>query len=254
MTDRTNELAGKVALVTGSARNIGRSIALELARGGADLTINAVSDKDAAEAVAQEVRDLGQKAFVCIANISKQEDVDRMVGDTVKELGGLDILINNAAARSQRKFLELKFEDWEKIRKVACDGGLRMSIASVPHIIKRGGGSIVGIHGMGAYSGAPNGAHKSAVKEAVSAYHRGMAVDLGEYDINVNMAVVGSFDTDRASGSGETISQTRDAKIPMGRKGLPQDMANLIRFLVSPYGHYISGQVIHVNGAALMPH
>ncbi|MGY8990582.1 MAG: SDR family NAD(P)-dependent oxidoreductase [Rhodospirillales bacterium] len=254
MTDRNNELAGKVAIVTGSARNIGRSIALELARGGADVTINAVSDKDAAEAVAQEVRDLGRKAFVCIADISKQEDVDRMVNDTVKEFGGLDILINNAAARSVIKFLDLKFEDWENARKVACDGGFRMSLACAPHIIKRGSGSIVGIHGMGAYSGAPNGAHKSAVKEAVSAYHRGMAVDLGEYDINVNMAVVGSFDTDRASGSGENTSQTKDAKIPMRRRGVPQDMANLIRFLVGPYGHYISGQTLHVNGAALMPH
>lgn len=254
MTDRNNELAGKVAIVTGSARNIGRAIALELARGGASVTINAVSDKDAAEAVAQEVRDLGAKAFVCMADISKQEDVDRIVGDTVKEFGGLDILINNAAARSTRKFLELKFEDWEKVRKIACDGGLRMCIAAAPHLIERGSGSIVGIHGMGAYSGQPNGAHKSAVKEAMAAYLRGMAVDLGEYDINVNTTVVGSFETDRASGSGENTSQTKDMKIPMQRRGTPQDMANLVRFLVGPYGHYISGQTIHVNGAALMPH
>ncbi|MEQ8195471.1 MAG: SDR family oxidoreductase [Rhodospirillales bacterium] len=254
MTDRNNELAGKIAIVTGASRNIGRAIALELARGGADVTVNGQSDKAAAESVAEEIRKMGRKAHVVIADISKQEDVDRIVAETVKELGGVDILVNNAAARSRKDFTELTFAEWERVRSIACDGALRLCIAAVPHMIKRGGGSIVGIHGMGSYSGSSKGAHKSAVKDAMSAFHRGMAADLGKHNINANVGVVGSFDTDRASGSGDAISQTADAKVPMGRKGTPQDMANLIRFLCGPYGHYISGQTIHVNGAALMPH
>ena len=151
-------------------------------------------------------------------------------------------------------FTELTFEDWEKLRSVACDGALRLSMAATPHLIEAGGGAIIGIHGMGSYLAMPGGAHKSAVKDAMAAMHRGMARDLGQYGIRANVAVVGSFETDRESGSGAAISQTKDAKIPLGRKGGGQDMAHLVRFLAGPFSSYISGQTIHVNGAAHMPH
>jgi 3-oxoacyl-[acyl-carrier protein] reductase len=123
----------------------------------------------------------------------------------------------------------------------------------VPHIIERGGGSVVGIHGMGSYTGAPNGAHKSAVKEGMAGMLRGMARDLGEHNITCNIAVVGAFDTDRESGSGETI-QRKEKMPPVGRRGTPMDMAHCIRFLVGPYARYISGQTIQLNGGLLMPH
>jgi len=253
--DRNRELEGKVAIITGSARNIGRSMAEELARAGATVVINAVNAKDLCEEVAHGIEQAGGKALPILADITKQEDVDRMVEQTVKELGGLDILINNAAIRSRAHFTKLKFEDWEKLREVALDGGLRTSLAAVPHIIKRGGGSIIGIHGMTSYSGlSPEGAHKAAVKTGMAGMIRGMAYDLGEYNITCNAAVVGRFDTDRAAGSGDPRDWTKDTSVPMQRKGVPQDMADLVRFLVGPFARYISGQTIHVNGAAYMPH
>lgn len=252
--DRNRELAGRTAIVTGSARNIGRAIALELARAGANVVINARSDEAAARAVVAEAEALGAKAISVLADITIPEDVDRLVGQAAEVFGSIDILVNNAAVRSTRSFLELKFEDWERLRSVACDGALRLSLAVAPHMVEAGGGAIIGIHGMGSYTAMPGGAHKSAVKDAMAAMHRGMARDLGPHGIRANVAVVGSFDTDRASGSGAAVSQTKDAKIPLGRKGEGQDMANLVRFLAGPFASYISGQTIHVNGGAHMPH
>lgn len=252
--DRNRELEGKVAIITGSARNIGRSMAEELARGGAAVVINAVKAKDLCEEVAHGIEEAGGKALPILADITKQEDVDRMVAQTVKEFGGLDILINNAAIRTRNHFIKLTFEEWESLRDVALDGGLRMALASVPHIINRGGGSIIGIHGMTSYTGGAEGAHKSAVKTGMAGMIRGMARDLGEYNITCNAAVVGRFNTERLGGSGDPREWNKDVSIPMQRKGVPQDMADLVRFLVGPFARYISGQTIHVNGAAVMPH
>jgi 3-oxoacyl-[acyl-carrier protein] reductase len=252
--DRNNELAGKVAIVTGSARNIGRAVALELARAGAAVTVNARSDGEAAAQVVEEIRSAGGQANCELADITLAQDVNRLVDRTVQAFGRVDVLVNNAAVRSTKAFTELRFEDWEQLRAVACDGALRMSLAVVPHMTKAGGGSIVGIHGMGSYLAMPGGAHKSAVKDAMAGMHRGMARDLGHLGIRANIAVVGSFETDRASGSGAAVSQTKDASVPIGRKGVAQEMANLVRFLVGPFSGYISGQTVHVNGGAHMPH
>ena len=162
--------------------------------------------------------------------------------------------VNNAAIRTKKHFTELTFEDWEKLRQVALDGGFRMAMATVPHIIKRGGGSVVGIHGMSSYSAGPMGAHKSAVKCGMAGMVRGMARDLGEHNITCNIAVVGRFDTERVGSSGEIEPAHADLGIPLQRRGTPQDMAELVRFLVGPFSRYISGQTIQLNGAALMPH
>ena len=252
--DRNNELAGKVAIVTGSARNIGRRTALELADAGAAVVINAVSAKDLCEEVAHEVEAAGGKAIPVLADITKQEDVDRMVVAAKDAFGGIDILVNNAAVRTKAHFTELTFEEWEKLRNVALDGGFRMSMACVPSMNERGGGSVVGIHGMSSYSAGPLGAHKSAVKCGMAGMIRGMARDLGEHNITCNVAVVGRFETERTGGSGEVEPARTNLDVPMGRNGTPQDMADLVRFLVGPFSRYISGQTIQVNGAALMPH
>jgi 3-oxoacyl-[acyl-carrier protein] reductase len=254
MTDRNRELEGKVAIVTGSARNIGRVIAEELARAGAAVTINARSAAELCEEVAQGIRKAGGKSLACRADITDAAEVKRLVDATAEAFGGIDILINNAAIRTSVKFPELTFEDWVKLRAVALDGALQLAIACAPHMIKRGGGSIVGISGQNAYKGSAGGAHKSAVKTGMAGMIRGMASDLGQYGITCNVAVVGPFDTDRASGSGERKLNDPNPKIPVGRRGVPQDMADLVRFLVGPYSRFITGQTIHVNGGALMPH
>ncbi|MEM8826957.1 MAG: SDR family oxidoreductase [Pseudomonadota bacterium] len=253
MIDRNRELEGKVAIVTGSARNIGRAIAEELARAGAAVTINARSAGDLCDEVTAGIRAGGGRAHACLADISDPADVKRLADETIAEFGGIDILINNAAIRTRAAFPELTFEDWAKLRAVALDGALHMALACTPSMIERGGGSIVGISGLNAYKGAADGAHKSAVKTGMAGMIRGMASDLGKYGITCNVAVVGPFDTDRAGGSGTLAISEPNPNIPMGRRGVPQDMADLVRFLVGPYSRFITGQTIHVNGGALMP-
>jgi len=252
MIDRNNELDGKVAIITGSARNIGRATAEELARAGASVTINAVNAQGLCDEVADGINKSGGKAISVLADISKQDDVDRLVSETVDAFGGVDILILNAAIRIDVGFLERTFENWRQTMAVAVDGSFRLSMACVPSMIERGGGSVVGMHGMQSYTAA---AGKSpAVKDAQAGMLRGMARDLGQHNINCNIAVVGPFDTDRAGGSGELAIPKLSETIPMGRRGVPQDMADAVRFLVGPFGRYISGQTLHLNGGIHMPH
>lgn len=254
VVDRNRELEGKVAIITGSARNIGRRTAMELASAGAAVVINAVTAKDLCEEVAHEIEQAGGKAIPVLADVTKQDEVDRLVSETLKAFGGIDILLNNAAVRTKVPFPELTFDDWVRVREVALDGAFRMSLSCVPHIIKRGGGSVVAIHGMTSYAAAANGAHKSAVKDGMAGMIRGMATDLGPHNITCNVAVVGRFDTERSEGSGDKEATKISGSIPLGRHGTPQDMADLIRFLVGPYSRYITGQTIQVNGGALMAH
>jgi len=250
--DRNKELEGKVAIVTGSARNIGRATAEELASAGAAVVINAVKAEDLANEVAAGIVANGGKAIAVLADIRKPDDVARMVDATLNAFGGIDILINNAAVRNSIAFTDITFEDWVGLREVALDGAFHTSMACVPHMIKRGGGAIVGIHGMNSYTGG--GAHRSAVKDGMAGMARGMAKDLGPHNITSNVAVVGPFDTERAGGSGApTVSKPANG-VPIGRRGVPQDMADLIRFLVGPWAGFITGQTIHLNGGALMPH
>ena len=250
--DRNRELEGKVALVTGSARNIGQAIAEELARAGAAVVINAVQAQTRCNEVAAGIEANGGRALPVLADIRRSEDVERLVAQTVETFGGIDILVNNAAVRNNIDFTELAFEDWEALRAVALDGAFRVSMACVPHMVQRGGGAIVSIHGLNSYTGS--GAHRSAVKDGMAGMARGMASDLGQHGITSNVAVVGPFDTERAGSSGAMTVPNRHPDIPLGRCGIPQDMADLVRFLVGPYAQFITGQTIHLNGGALMPH
>jgi 3-oxoacyl-[acyl-carrier protein] reductase len=253
MADLVGELEGKVAIVTGSARNIGRATALELARAGAALVVNARQAKDLCEEVAKEITTAGGRAIPIVADITDPEAVDRMVGATVEEFGGIDILVNNAATRSSKPFEELDLETFRYATGTALEGSFLMSRACVSHIIKRGGGSIVGLGGLNSYRGHAGRSHVMAAKGGLGSLMRGLAMDLGKHQITVNSVVVGTFETERAGSSSSGSPQPDVSTIPLGRKGVPQDIADLIRFLVGPGSRYISGQTIHCNGAAYCP-
>lgn len=253
MVDQVNELARKVAIVTGSARNIGRATALELARAGAALVINARQAKDLCEEVAHEIVSSGGRAIPFVADITDADAVDRMVGAAVDAFGGIDVLVNNAAIRGRKPFVELDSETWHVSLGAALQGAFLITRACVPSMIERGGGSIVGVGGLNSYRGQPERSHGMAAKGGLAGLTRGLAIDLGKYNIRSNFVVVGTFDTD-LSGSSTSKTAPPDASgIPLGRMGVPQDMADLIRFLVGPGASYISGQTIHVNGAEHCP-
>lgn len=253
MVDLVNELAGKVAIVTGSARNIGRATALELARAGAALVINARQAKDLCEEVAHEIVSSGGKAIPFVADITDADAVDRMAGAAVDAFGGIDIVVNNAAIRGRKPFVELDAETWDIVLGAGFHGAYLVSRACVPSMIERGGGSIVGVGGLNSYRGQSERSHGMAAKAGHQGLTRGLAIELGKHKIRSNFVVVGTFDTD-LSGSGSAKTAPPDASgIPLGRMGVPQDMADLIRFLVGPGASFISGQTIHLNGAEHSP-
>jgi len=253
MVDLVNELAGKVAIVTGSARNIGRATVKELARAGASVVVHARESKDLCDEVVDEITADGGKAIACTADIRDADAVAGLMAAALEAFGGIDILVNNAAMRSHAAFTELDDENWNRIIDTTIQGAFNTCRAAVPHIIKRGGGSIVSVGGMTAHRGAARRVHVMTAKAALGGLTRGLALDLGQYGIRANTLVVGAFDTVRSANAPES-SNPADLKIPMGRLGAPQDMADLIRFMVGPGATYISGQTIHCNGAAYVPH
>ncbi len=239
------ELAGKVALVTGAARNIGRSIALSLAEAGATVAVNARAAKEDAEAVVQEIRATGGKADVFMADIADGTAVHTMTTDIVQRYGRLDILILNASIRKETAFIDMSFEEWRSLLSITLDGSFHCVKACLPAMIKAGAGSIVTLGGMSALSGAKKRVHGSVGKHGLWGMTRALAKEFGEYRINVNCVAPGQMDTARAAGRSERAPVTN---VPMGRRSTPEEVAGIVRYLCTPSAQMISGQLIYVDG------
>ena len=240
------KLEGRVALVTGSGRNIGRAIALALAAEGANVVVNARSNEAEARAVAGEARALGVKAISIVADVADREQVDRMVSTAQAELGGIDILVNNAAVRPSISFTEVTPEDWEWVRGVVLDGGFYCTRAVVPSMVEKGFGRILFILGDGAFVGTPNRSLVSAAKMGLVGLTRGLAQELGSHNIRVNSVSPGVIDTTRQAAwypDGVGLDPG-----PLGRLGEVEEIASTCLFLVSEDSAFITGQTIHVNG------
>lgn len=243
------ELTGKVALVTGAARNIGRSIALALAEAGATVAVNARAAKDDAGAVAKEIRDAGGKADVFMADIADGAAVKVMVDDIIKRYGKVDVLILNASIRKETAFIDMSFEEWRSLLSITLDGSFHCVKACLPSMIKAGGGSIVTLGGMTALSGAKKRVHGSVGKNGLWGMTRALAKEFGEYQINVNCVAPGQMDTARAAGRSERPPVTN---VPMGRRSSPDEVAGIVRYLCTPAAQMISGQLIYVDGGQQM--
>jgi 3-oxoacyl-[acyl-carrier protein] reductase len=245
------ELEGRRAVVTGSARNIGREIALELARAGAAVVINARTARADAEAVAEEVRAAGGTAAVVVADVSVPEGARAIVEATVAAFGGLDILVNNAAMRREVDFADLDYAEWRSVLGVALDGAYLCSHAALPHLMAAGGhGAIVNIGGLSAHTGAARRAHVLAAKAGLVGLTRGLAHDLAPHGVTVNCVVPGLIDTVR---DGATPAHHSVNRTLVGRLGTPADVAAMVRFLCGPTARYMTGQTLHVNGGAFLP-
>lgn len=254
MVDMKNELNGKVAIVTGSARNIGRAIAEELASAGASLIINSVQAEQLCEEVADGIRRNGGNAIPFIADVRDPAAVQAMAEKATQEFGGIDILVHNAAVRTNTSFDDLDLETLNQVLDISIVGCFNLAKAVVPSMKQRGGGNIIGVGGMSSLRGAPGRAHVMSAKMGLNAFIRGLALDLAPFDIRSNQVVVGSYDTEREGNpsSAPLRPDSKNLKIPLGRMGAPQDMANLVRFLVGPGATYITGQTIHSNGGAYL--
>jgi 3-oxoacyl-[acyl-carrier protein] reductase len=252
MTHLEQTFAGKVALVTGGGKNIGRTIALDLARRGASLVVNGRSDRAAIDAVVAEVNAMGGQAIGCLADVSDPAATERMVADAVAAFGGIDILVSNAGLRRQTPFLEMGLAEWREILSVALDGAFILCKAAVPHMLGRGGGAIVALSGISTHVGTPNRCHVSASKAGLEGLMRALAIELAPHRITCNCVAPGAVDTVRGASAGVLPSTLADRGIPLGRKASVEEISAAVRYLAGPDGRYVTGQTLHVNGGVFL--
>lgn len=248
MTTAT-ELAGKVALVTGASRNIGRATALELAAAGAAVAVNTRASREDAEKVVREIRAAGGEAELFVADIADGNAVNAMVEGVIQRFGRVDMLILNASVRTEKAFLELSYEEWRLPLSITLDGAFHCAKACVPHMIEAGGGSIVTLGGMMALSGSKRRVHGSVAKHGLIGLTRGLARELAEHGIRVNCVAPGQMNTVRAAGRS---ARAGEELVPLGRRGEPGEIATTVRFLCGPGASFINGQTLHVNGGQMM--
>ena len=245
------KLDDKVALITGSGRNIGRATALKFAAEGADIIVNARSNREEAEAVAEEIRALGRRALPILADVSNKEQVDSMVKLALDEFGKIDILLNNAAIRPHKPFLDLTLEDWEYVRGVVLDGAFYCTHAVMPSMVEHNFGRVLFFTGDGAWGGGAERGHVSAAKMGLIGLARSLATEFAPHNVRVNVVSPGSIDTSRANPEWYPQSRPPNASgIPLGRQGQTDEIAATCLFLVSDDGGFITGQTLHVNGGS----
>lgn len=242
-------LAGKRALVTGASRGIGAAIALELAEQGADVAITYERAADKAADVVRSIEAKGRKAVAIKADSADVAAVKQSVEEAVATLGGLDILVNNAAIARYAPFAEISQEDVDALLAVNVRSPIFAAQAAIPHL--KAGGRVITIGSAGADRIVGDaGAAYYMTKSALQSFNRGLARELGPRDITVNLVQPGSTDTDMNPADGE-FSDFQRSLIPLGRYGKPEDVAAAVAFLASPAARHITGTILNVDGGAL---
>ena len=245
-----NELAGKVAVVTGAGRNIGRAIALHLAAAGAAVVVNARSNQAEADAVVAEIKAAGGKAIAVLADVADAAAVEAMAQAALKAFGRIDILVNNASLRREKPVDEMSYADWREIMDATLDSAFHGVHACLP-AMKKNGGTIINIGGMSAHIGSKGRAHVMTAKAGVVGFTRGLAHDLGVYHITANCVVPGAIHTTRPRTSLNPAHHLTHGTIT-GEPGKADDVAAMVCFLAGPGGRNVTGQTIHVNGGAFL--
>jgi 3-oxoacyl-[acyl-carrier protein] reductase len=224
-------------------------MALALARDGATVIINARSSQTEAEKTAAEVTAAGGRALVHMADITDEAAVGRMVDTAVAKFGRVDILVNNAANRDEAHFLDMTYKQWRNILAVILDGAFLCSRAVLPYMVKNQYGRIITIGGVSTHLGAPGRAHVAASKMGLVGFTKALASEFAPHGITVNCVVPGKIGGERSATSGKGIQ----ALPPVGREGVPEDVAAMVRMICEPTSSYITGQTLHVSGGLYMP-
>lgn len=252
MENNFHDLDGKIALVTGSGRGIGKAIALKLAQLGAEIIVNYSRNRAQAEETIRIIHDLGKKAQIIKANISKEEDINLMFKAITEEFGQLDILINNAASGFNRPLIEQKVSGWDYTMQVNVRAAMLCSQKAVPLMERAGGGHIINITSPGAMRVLPDYIAVGASKAALNSLTRYMAVELAPKNIHVNAVSPGMVETEAlkhfAFMNDTDVTSKTITNTPAGRLVTPEDVSEIVAFLCSPAADMICGQIIVVDG------
>ncbi len=251
MPQAGKELDGKVAIVTGAGRNIGRAIALALAEGGAAVVVNARTNRKEAEAVVREIERKHGQALAYLADVTDGAAVAAMVAAGSARFGRLDILVNNAAIRDEKSIERMTIADWRAVMAVVLEGAFHCVKASLPALKRSGGGAIVNIGGLSAHTGSKHRAHVVAAKAGLVGLTRGLAHDLAPEGITVNCVSPGLIERPRDPALPEPQHHQVNRTLT-GKYGTAGDVAAVVRFLCGPGARYLTGQTLHANGGAFL--
>jgi 3-oxoacyl-[acyl-carrier protein] reductase len=247
-TNEQSHNRSQVALVTGGGRNIGRSIALDLGSFGFDVGLLVSSDLAAAEEVAEEVRALGRRSLAFSGDVRDPSAVAALADRMRSDLGPPTVLVHAAARRKETPFLEMSHEEWREVIDICIDGAFVCSREVLPDMIAANWGRIVMIGGLSGQTGAAQRAHVVTAKAGLVGLAKALALEFAENNITVNTVSPGMIDTVR---SGAEPKHHDERRIPVGRRGRPEEVAAAVRFLVSDEAAFITGQTLNVNGGLL---
>jgi 3-oxoacyl-(acyl-carrier-protein) reductase len=248
-----SELKGRVALVTGGARGIGRAISIALAEAGADVALNYSSSDAAAKELITTIKTKCKvECRAYKANVADQSEVAEMVAMIEKDFGHVDILVNNAGINRDRSFLKMTRAMWDEVLGVNLNGPFNVTNAVLKPMVERGWGRIVNISSMGGQTGNFGQANYTVTKGGVIAFTMTLAREVARKGITVNAVAPGYTATDMTKGMPDPVREQVQQMIPMGRMGDPEEIAAAVAFLSSPRCSYITGQVLGVNGGMYM--
>lgn len=241
-------LENKVVLVTGGSRGIGRAIAIEAAKNGADVAINYAGNEAAAKEVEAIIKEMGKRAIIIKADVSSEEECEKMVAAVIEELGTIDVLVNNAGITRDGLFVRMKTEDWQKVIDTNLTGIFNCTKFVAKYMMKKRTGKIINMTSVSGILGNAGQTNYSAAKAGVIGFTKALAREMAPRGINVNAVAPGFIQTDMTSAMPEKAKEEAVKQIPLGKMGNPEDIANAVIFLASDKGNYITGQVLTVDG------
>jgi len=245
-------LTGKVALVTGASRGIGKACALHLAELGAKVVVNYARSSVQADEVVSRIKEMGGEAIAIQADVTKQSEVESLVKETIKSFGGIDILVNNAGITRDTLLIRMKEDDWDQVIDTNLKSVFLVTKAVAKHMMKKRQGRIINISSVIGVVGNAGQANYAASKAGIIGFSKSIAKELASRNILVNMIAPGFIETDMTEVLSDEIKEGILSNIPLGRFGQTEDIARLAAFLASEENRYITGQVIHVDGGMIM--
>ncbi len=246
------DLSGKVAIVTGSSRGIGAAIAIVLAQQGAKVVINHRNSADGAEAVRQTIADLGGEAGVIQADVSRFDDAQRLIKETVNVFGQVDILVNNAGTTRDKLIMTMKEEDWDIVIRTNLTSAYNCAKAAVRPMMKKRSGRIINITSVVGLAGQAGQSNYAASKAGLIGFTKSLAKEVGSRNITVNAIAPGFVPTALTNVLPHDMIDDAIRNTPLGRLGEPEDIAYAVAFLASDQAGFITGQVLSVDGGLIM--